>query len=231
MKVILLSHTPEPERLVASAARMSVSCNTADGAYSEFTGDKIEKRVSSVLSDGDLSFLEHISYSFSVEGLSENALSDLALFGCKISRQRIKSLRTIDPADFVIPERIVEDESLLESFKAAASSAAQLYEKLLRNGISADDASYALPMALPVNLLITMTAAGMLKFFSEKCCKKTPWELRSLAWKMLRAALKESPAIFRTAGPECFSSGRCPWSDIKCFAKMKRVWSDDLTDK
>ena len=70
MHVELLYHTPDPERAIATAARL---CYAPVGA-SELMETMPEERVRSVLStimgSGHFSTLEHASYTFAVDGVS-----------------------------------------------------------------------------------------------------------------------------------------------------------------
>ena len=70
MQVELLYHTPDPERAIATAARL---CYAPVGA-SELMETMSEQRVRSVLStimgSGHFSTLEHASYTFAVDGVS-----------------------------------------------------------------------------------------------------------------------------------------------------------------
>ena len=70
MRVELLYHTPNPERAIATAARL---CYAPIGA-SELMEDMPTKRMYSVLSTvltgGHFSTLEHASFTFALEGVS-----------------------------------------------------------------------------------------------------------------------------------------------------------------
>ena len=70
MKVILLEHTPEPERLVAAAARLCYSAKTADELLADFTPDKVQAFVRKLVSLGHESPMEHVSFTFAIDGIS-----------------------------------------------------------------------------------------------------------------------------------------------------------------
>src|SRR3972149_1787038 len=70
LNVVLLRHTPEPEEVVAMAAKL---CYTSAGV--EELKQKIEAKdqaafVEKLASIGHLSPVEHISFTFGVEGIS-----------------------------------------------------------------------------------------------------------------------------------------------------------------
>ncbi|NLO89039.1 MAG: thymidylate synthase (FAD), partial [Clostridia bacterium] len=68
MKVELISYTPNPEKVVAAAARL---CYSEDSAVDIMTGlpqEKIESLLKKLLKMGHLSPFEHVSFTFAVEG-------------------------------------------------------------------------------------------------------------------------------------------------------------------
>jgi len=73
LKVILLTYTSDPEKIVAIAARMCYSSlNTKKLIhYIEKMGyDGIRRFLVKILSKGHESPFEHITYRFSIEGIS-----------------------------------------------------------------------------------------------------------------------------------------------------------------
>jgi thymidylate synthase (FAD) len=70
LNVVLLRHTPEPEEVVAMAAKL---CYSPSGV--EELKEKIEAKdqaafVEKLASIGHLSPIEHVSFSFGIEGIS-----------------------------------------------------------------------------------------------------------------------------------------------------------------
>jgi thymidylate synthase (FAD) len=70
LKVVLLRHTPEPEEVVAMAAKL---CYSPSGV--EELREKIEAKdqaafVEKLASIGHLSPIEHVTFTFGVEGIS-----------------------------------------------------------------------------------------------------------------------------------------------------------------
>jgi len=70
LNVVLLRHTPEPEEVVAMAAKL---CYSPSGV--EELKEKIEAKdqaafVEKLATIGHLSPIEHVSFSFGIEGIS-----------------------------------------------------------------------------------------------------------------------------------------------------------------
>ena len=84
MKVVLISHTPNPERLVASAARLCYSPSSIEDTAKSLSDEKIQSFVKMLAGIGHESPLEHISFTFGIEGVSRAFLA-------QITRHRIAS--------------------------------------------------------------------------------------------------------------------------------------------
>ncbi len=224
MKVSLVSFTPDAQRVVASAARVCYSESSASELFSSIGEEKIKKRIRDAVSKGHLSVLEHAVYTFSIESISRVTSHQLVRHRiASFSQQSQRYVGLSDRDSYIVPPRIAEDEKLCGRFREIVSGICDFYETLVRTGIPSEDARYILPSAFSTNLVLTMNARELLHFFSLRCCKKAQWEIRKLAWKMLKELMKISPAIFENAGPECIS-GSCSQEDWKCFEKMKRLY-------
>ncbi len=70
VKVELLSHTPEPEKLAAAAARVCYSSQGARDIMATIKEEKVKKRIADCVAKGHHSILEHVNFTFSVEGIS-----------------------------------------------------------------------------------------------------------------------------------------------------------------
>ena len=70
LKVTLLDYTPEPEKLVAAAARLCYSSQGADELMDSFTPEKVQSFVQKLVSLGHESPMEHVSFTFAVSGIS-----------------------------------------------------------------------------------------------------------------------------------------------------------------
>ena len=228
MQVILLSNTANAERVVASCAKLPYSDKSISTIFDEFSEEKIKKVIFDLIHSENFSILDHVTYTFSIEGLSEIALKELAL--CEylaLSKREEKYISVDSENDFVISDRINEDEKLLNLYQDFIKKSFDLYNTFIRLGLPREDAMYVLSSSKSENIVITLTASQLFKFFSAKCCKKAGKEIRKLAWQIFRECVKVSPAIFENAGPACFLHRKCPYGDFKCFSKMKKVWTEE----
>ena len=70
MEVTLLYHTPDPERAVATAARLCYAPVGGKELMEGLTDERIHKVLGTIMGSGHFSTLEHASYTFSIEGVS-----------------------------------------------------------------------------------------------------------------------------------------------------------------
>ena len=222
MEVKLLSHTPDPERLVAIAARSCISKRSAHELSSEPDG-ALRRSLDKVLESGHESVIEHAYFTFSIKGISRACTHQLVRH--RIASYSQQSQRHVDlrEAEFVIPESVRNNAEALEAFNAAMRAAAEAYSKLLGLGIPPEDARFVLPNATATNIVVTMNARELLHFFGLRCCLKAQWEIRALANAMLELAKSAAPRIFERAGPYCLYKGICFEGDRGCPLYEKYV--------
>ena len=200
MKVILLSNTLDGASLCGQAAAVC----TASGNPA--------KSLRAALASGHESVLEHVSFTFRIEGLSRAALAQLTrhrLASFDVESQRYVKLEDVR---MVMPDSIARSAFLNEAVECLSCSM-DLYKRMVAEGIPAEDARYVTPQAVVTNLLLTMNARELRHFFRLRCCNRAQWEIRGVADAMLAICKKAVPELFYGAGPSCVSGGcmeACP---------------------
>jgi thymidylate synthase (FAD) len=214
MNVQLLAHTPAPEQLVAASAKLCYSAaSIADLAAIE--ADKAAEFIDK-LPEAHQSPLEHVSFTFGIEGVSRAMLAQITRH--RIASFSVQSQRYVDMSDgfgYVIPESIEQNPEARDVFDAFMRDIETLYTYLRSCGIPAEDARFILPNACHTQMIVTMNARELLHFFSLRCCKRAQWEIRAVADEMLRLCKEVAPEIFAKAGPGCVR-GRCPEGKMGC---------------
>ncbi|MEZ4601517.1 MAG: FAD-dependent thymidylate synthase [Syntrophotaleaceae bacterium] len=227
MFVQLLQHTPDPERIVAAAARLCYSASGIDRLL-EQNEDERGRLLEKILSLGHLSVLEHASFTFGIEGISRACSHQLVrhrLASYSQQSQRYVSHKELFAA--VTPPSISEKPDLLQRYDALLEEIHLLYRDLLEAGIPAEDARFVLPNAAQTKLVMTMNARELLHFFGLRCCRRAQWEIREMATEMLRLARTAAPLLFAAAGPGCLT-GPCPEGRMSCGAidEVRREFAD-----
>lgn len=217
IKVTLLSHTPEPEKVVASAARLCYSTKCGAEIMDNFSAEEIEKFLTRLRSLGHLSPFEHASFTFAIDGVSRVLSHQLVRHRIGTSYSQ-KSQRYVKEGQFeyTVPDSIASNQQQKAVFEQTMTYLQDRYNELLAAGIPAEDARYLLPNACTTNLVVTMNARSLLHFFELRCCMRAQKEIRQLADLMLAEVSKIAPLLFVNAGAPCKSIGICFEGDLSC---------------
>ncbi len=223
MHVELLYHTPDPERAIATAARLCYAPVGASELMETMPDERIKSVLSTIMESGHFSTLEHASYTFAVDGVSRALTHQLVRHRlASFNQQSQRYVKFKDGLDVIKPESIAADEEASALFDKAIQTAVDAYTKLLDSGIPAEDARYLLPNAAETKIVITMNVRELLHFFNLRCCNRAQWEIRQLAWKMLDLVRPTAPFIFLDAGPSCMR-GSCAEGKMTCGNPYPKV--------
>ena len=245
MTVRLIAHTPEPEKVVAAAAKLCYSDahipDLLDGLDEAKTARFLE-----MLSDlGHASPIEHASFTFGIEGVSRTLLAQITrhrIASCSVQSQRYvkeNQFSFVTPPEIAaIPEAAARyQRAMADSHRTYLELADLLEEKhfarLVAEGKSEkearraaekqaiEDARFVLPNACETKMVVTMNARSLKNFFRLRCCNRAQWEIREVATQMLFLAWEAAPTLFAHAGPPCLT-GPCPEGKMSC-GKMQEV--------
>ncbi len=219
LNVVLLEHTPDPDRLCAAAARQCYSARGASELSQSLSREEIEKLIKMVVKSGHHSVLEHASFTFAIEGISRACSHQLVRH--RIASYSQQSQRYVKAGGFsyVIPPSIQGDHR--KRFQAFMGEAAKLYAEIVDSGIKKEDARFLLPNACETKIVVSMNCRELLHFFEKRTCTRAQWEIRAMAEKMLELCQQVSPLIFSNAGPSCVSNLEC--REEKSCGKWKAI--------
>lgn len=215
-KVKLIAHTPDPDKLVAAAAKLCYSAAGVDTLMDGLTADKVDAFIEKLADFGHESPLEHASFTFAVEGVSRAFLAQLTRH--RIASYSVQSQRYVDKSDFdyVIPQSIEADPELKATFIDCMERINTYYSYFRSANIPAEDARFVLPNACDTRIIFTMNARSLHNFFRLRCCNRAQWEIRGVADEMLRLCREVSPVLFRYAGASCAVRGVCSEGAMCC---------------
>lgn len=239
LKVELLSYTPRGEELVASAAKLCYSpSGIADILEKQSRGD-VENFIDKLLELGHESPLEHISYTFGIEGVSRSLTHQLVRHRIASYSQQSQRYVKLEQFEYIMPPSVEKNPKAKAKFTEAMEMSQKSYDEifealyseskreLLESGMdeaeagraaekkSIEDARYVFPNACETKVVATMNARSLLNFFKHRCCNRAQWEIKELAIQMLVLVLEVSPEIFKNAGPGC-ANGPCPEGRMTC---------------
>ncbi len=204
MDVRLLSHTPDPERAIAAAARLCYAPVGAAELLDRMSEGDIRRVLRTIITSGHTSALEHASYTFAIDGVSRALTHQLVRHRLASYNQQSQRYVTYaaEPV-FVTPPSVAADPAAAAAFAAATASAFAAYRALLEAGVPAEDARYLLPNAMETKIVVTMNVRELLHFLELRCCRRAQWEIRELACAMLELAEPTAPYVFADAGASC----------------------------
>lgn len=237
--VKLIAHTPNPDSIVASAAKLCYSKSGVEEINKNLTEEKTQAFLKKLTDMGHFSPVEHTSFTFAVEGISRTCSHQIVRHRLASYSQQSQRYVNLEQFEYIVPPQIEQNEQakkiyiehMENSQKAYNEITKKLYEKnlqeLLNNGIdekiaknqaekkSIEDARYVFPNATETKMVITMNARSLHNFFDLRTCERAQWEIRELAYKMLEEVKKVSPLLFKNAGPACVK-GVCKEGALSC---------------
>ncbi len=245
MNVTLITHTPLPEKTVAAAAKLCYSNSGVDTLMENMSDEKAEQFVDMLAGFGHESPVEHVTFTFGIEGVSRSLLAQITRH--RIASFSVQSQRYVkmNNFQFVTPPAIAEDKEAAALYQSSMESAIKAYhaiadrlqakytQELVSKGLdektarskaekmAIEDARFVLPNASETKMVVTMNVRSLRNFFRLRCCNRAQWEIRAVAIEMLRLCCKAAPALFRTAGPSC-CCGDCTEGKMTC-GKAKEV--------
>lgn len=240
MKVNLISHTPEPEKLAATAAKLCYSSSDISSLREGLTEEKTRKFIDMLVSVGHESVMEHVSFTFGIEGISRACSHQLVRH--RIASYSQKSQRYVNENGFefvtppeieALPEAKSEFDRVMNELTESYAKIADLLTEKHKNKFMSDgldektalskarklaneDARFILPNACETKIVVTMNVRSLFNFFRHRCCRRAQWEIRAVADEMLKLCMEVAPNIFRYAGPSCVADGKCPEGKMSC---------------
>ena len=249
LKVTLIAHTPNPEQVVAAAAKLCYSNAQIDDLLAGLTPEKSRDFVRMLAQMGHESPTEHASFTFAIEGVSRSLLAQITRH--RLASYSVQSQRYVrlDSFEYVTPPEVAGDAQAEEAFAQAMQQESEHYRRIaavLKDGhirrltaqglseaeaakkaekMAIEDARFVLPNACTTKMIVTMNARSLYNFFAHRCCSRAQWEIRGLARQMLALVSAVAPALFENAGPACVC-GPCPEGKMSCgrAAEMRREY-------
>lgn len=249
LHVELLQYTGEPEKIISAAAKLCYSSSGVEDVLNGLDQAGVQKFLKMLMDLGHESPIEHVSFTFGIEGVSRSLLAQITRH--RIASYSVKSQRYVKEGqfEFVTPPAIAGDEKALAVYLKSMEDAQKAYNQLadsltekyyaeyIEAGLTEkkaknqaekkaiEDARFVLPNACETKMIVTMNARSLMNFFHHRCCSRAQWEIRALANEMLRLVRAAAPTLFALAGPSCLA-GPCPEGKMSCgkAAEMRKAY-------
>lgn len=150
------------------------------------TGTDADRLFRQIVKSKHLSTLEHITFTFAVEGVSRALLAQLTRhrvgFSFSVQSQRYVKLGSGDKSggfDYVVPDKVKSSRTRIAGdedsevyaewyFHKFMEYAQTTYDRLREAGIPAEDARAILPNAAATNLTMTANLRALLDFYGKR---------------------------------------------------------------
>ncbi|OFI06913.1 thymidylate synthase ThyX [Clostridium acetireducens DSM 10703] len=231
LKVKLIEYTPNPEKVIASAAKLCYSSVGVDEIQKNLTEENTSRFLNMLMSLGHESPIEHVSFTFAIEGVSRTLTHQLVRHRIASYSQQSQRYVKLEQFEYIIPPDIDKDKNARDIFINTMKSCQKSYNQLadilkskyINTGLnekeaekkSIEDARYVFPNACETKIVATMNARSLMNFFNNRCCNRAQWEIRALADKMLIEVKSVAPNLFKYSGPPCLR-GNCPEGKMTC---------------
>lgn len=239
LKVELISYTPEPEKTITAAAKLCYSSADIDEIRENINCENTARFVEMLSNIGHESPMEHVSFTFGIQGVSRAFLAQLTRH--RIASYSVKSQRYVNENmfEYVIPPEIENIPQAKSEFIKAMEEDQKHYENItsilkekhiktfMDKGIeetkannmaekkAIEDARFVLPNACETKIICTFNARSLKNFFAHRCCNRAQWEIRQVAIEMYKIVLHIAPNLFKNSGPSCVN-GKCPEGKMCC---------------
>jgi len=257
MKVELISYTPNPEKVVATAAKLCYSSSNIENLQENLTDDIISNFVEKLASIHHESPFEHISFTFGIEGVSRSLTHQLVRHRIASYSQKSQRYVSEDNFEYIVPKAIQNSSFCTDIFNDTMKCINSAYkdikdclekkfiEQLIKEGLNektakqkasklaAENARAVLPNACETKIIVTMNARSLFNFFAHRCCNRAQDEIRELATEMYKLVYAIAPNIFKHSGPNCVATGKCPEGNMCCgkMIQMKEKFNEIKADK
>lgn len=142
---------------------------------SEGKGKEVDRLIRHIVSSGHTSTLEHISFTFAIEGVSRALLAQLTRhrvgFSFSVQSQRYVKQSTDSKHggfEYVVPEKVKKDMVTDIVFHKTMEDLQRTYDYLIAEGVPQEDARAVLPNAATCNLVMTANLTALLGFYGKR---------------------------------------------------------------
>jgi thymidylate synthase (FAD) len=203
---------------------MTYSPRSVETLTENITEEEIHASVNAILERRHFSVLRHVTYTFTVSGVSRALSHQLVRHTVGHSfEQRSQHYRTEKNPSFVLPGTIAEVPVALSLYQQALENSQEVYESLLECEVPKEDARFVLPNATETQLIWTANLEALLNFIQTRACRVNTAEIISVAIQVRSAVCSTFPEMIPYLGPTCFTRGMCFEGD-KYYKVCNRPW-------
>ena len=131
LKVKIIAHTPEPDKVVAQAGKLCYSAVGVDEIAQKLTEEEIARYVNMLASIGHESPLEHVSFTFAIEGISRACTHQIVRHRIASYSQQSQRYVKLEQFEYIIPPAIESNPEANRIFIEAMERDQEAYDELV----------------------------------------------------------------------------------------------------
>ena len=174
MQVTLIQQTPNPIETIAKIASICYDSDPKDPM----------KLVKHLYRNGHHSVMEHIYFTFKIEGISRACSHQLVRHRMCSFTQRSQRYCSEEGFNAILPPS-VSNAGARDSYVELMEYIEDKYEELVAQGIRNEDARYVLPNACATSLYLSCNLRELIHIANERLCSRAQGEIRKLVQKMV----------------------------------------------
>ncbi|WP_010239420.1 FAD-dependent thymidylate synthase [Clostridium arbusti] len=132
LKVKLIEYTPNPEKVVAASAKLCYSSSSVDDIMKNLNEDNINKFINMLMSYGHHSPIEHVSFTFAIEGVSRSLTHQLVRHRLASYSQQSQRYVRLKQFQYIIPPAIEKNQKAREIFQNCMIKDQEAYDELVK---------------------------------------------------------------------------------------------------
>lgn len=131
LKVKIIAHTPEPDKVVAQAGKLCYSAVGVDQITQKLTEEEIARYVNMLASIGHESPLEHVSFTFAIEGISRACTHQIVRHRIASYSQQSQRYVKLEQFEYIIPPAIEKNPEAKRIFIETMERDQEAYDELV----------------------------------------------------------------------------------------------------
>ena len=131
LKVKIIAHTPQPDKVVAQAGKLCYSAVGVDEITQKLTEEEIARYVNMLASIGHESPLEHVSFTFAIEGISRVCTHQIVRHRIASYSQQSQRYVKLEQFEYIVPPAIENNPEAKKIFIEAMERDQKAYDELV----------------------------------------------------------------------------------------------------
>jgi thymidylate synthase (FAD) len=187
---MLVAHTPNPEEVIAKAARTVYDKDDMQ----EYGPEADARLIRKLISLEHMSPLEHATVTFKIFNTSWACTQQLLRH--RLCSFVVRSLRRtiIDPNHIIWPQSLQSEEAR-KIWTDAVCNVLDAYTALVKSGIPKEDARYIVPMGIPTTTCMTANMRELRLIMLLRGEEHAQMEIRMIACYIYRLLKRIAPSV------------------------------------